>query len=56
MLAFVVTKSEPQPCHRFKHMNITPGISEASSELSGVVISHLNRESKILVWMHKHRN
>ena len=49
---------EPKPCKRFKHMRITPAFLKHLPKCSErqAVIAYLERESEILVWMHKHRN
>jgi hypothetical protein len=53
-----MANSEPQPCKRFKRMRITKAFLQHLPKCSAcqAVIVHLNRESNILVWMHKHRN
>src|SRR5580693_5029876 len=50
-----MTKPEPQPCRRFKHMKITPAFLKHLPRCPAckAVIAHLNRESDILVWMHE---
>ena len=53
-----MSRLEPQPCNRFKHMNITPTFLKHFPQCSvcKAVIAHLKRESDILVWAHQHRN
>ena len=52
------SNQQPQPCRRFKHMKITPAFMKHLPKCFAceAVIAHLNCESDILVWMHKHRN
>jgi hypothetical protein len=53
-----MAKPEPQPCQKFKHMRITPAFLNHLPKCSKCqsVIAYLERESGMLVWMHKHRN
>jgi hypothetical protein len=49
---------EPRPCRRFKHTNITPAFMKHLSKCSRyqAVIAHLERDSEMRLWAHKHRN
>jgi hypothetical protein len=47
MLASGMAKQEPQPCRRFKHMNITSSISETSSEVLLVQGRHSPSEPRV---------
>jgi hypothetical protein len=58
MIGSELAMPDPQPCRRFKHMNITPAFMKHLPKCAAcrAVIAHLNHESDIVMWIHRHRN
>lgn len=51
-------ETQPQPCRRFKHMNITPTFLKHLPKCDHclAVIAKLNREQDVLQWARENRN